>query len=73
MVKVGDHVRFITEDYKEVDALVTCVHGETCINLLWLSLDETKRDPYGRQIERASSVQHESMSPHVRGRVFFTN
>jgi hypothetical protein len=32
-------------------------------NLLWVSGDETKTDPYGRQIERATSVVHKSSNP----------
>lgn len=30
------------------------------INVVYISDDESKRDPYGQQMERASSVSHES-------------
>jgi hypothetical protein len=29
-----------------------------CINVVYVSEDETKRDPYGQQLERLSSLQH---------------
>lgn len=41
-------------------ALVTTVWGPTCVNLLYVSDDPTKKDQYGRQIERPSSVPHGS-------------
>lgn len=34
--------------------------GEPGCNLVYLSGDRTKTDPYGRQIERATSVVHKS-------------
>lgn len=33
-----------------------------CVNLLFTSADESKQDPYGRQIERESSVVHKTDS-----------
>lgn len=43
-------------------ALVTWRHGEgnPSINLVIVSTDASKDDPYGRQIERHSSVVHKS-------------
>jgi hypothetical protein len=35
-------------------------NGEPGCNLLWVSDDDTKTDPYGRQIERATSVVHKT-------------
>ena len=29
-----------------------------CCNLLWVSSDKSKEDPYGRQVERATSVSY---------------
>jgi DNA-binding protein len=49
--KAGDLVEYVGE--KEDGTKVLPV-----INVLYVSADETKTDPYGRQIERASSVQH---------------
>lgn len=35
-----------------------------CINAVWVSLDENKHDPYGRQIERDhTSIIHASSQP----------
>ncbi len=65
-VEVGDVVQVVTEDYTERKALVTCVHGQfggaytPCINVVYVSADAAKRDPYGAQVERMSSLQHRS-------------
>lgn len=67
-LKVGAHVKFVDEQYVEHDALITCVHGEdktefrATVNLLYVSKDPAKHDPYGNQIERKSSVVHQSRS-----------
>jgi hypothetical protein len=45
------------------DALVTAVWSPTCINVVFVSGDDTKQDPYGRQIERSTSIPHKSNSP----------
>ena len=69
---VGAAVVFITSDRQRVNALVEVVHAGAptaeehrqkygswpCVNLLFLSPDPCKIDPYGRQKERASSVSH---------------
>ena len=63
VLKVGDVVTYRDEHGVDHNALVTIVHGNTsqsCINVVYLSEDETKRDSNGRQIERASSVQRKS-------------
>lgn len=59
---VGDAVKVVTSDYKEANALVTAVHGPgyefngewmpPLINAVYVSPDESKRDSFGRQIER---------------------
>jgi hypothetical protein len=52
----GDHVIY-TDAYRvDHDALVTEVHSESCINLVYVSKDKNKFDSHGRQIERQSSV-----------------
>lgn len=50
-------------DSKGVDheALVTAVWSKTCINVAYVSTDEDKRDSWGRQLERDSSVNHVSL------------
>lgn len=78
MVKVGDSIVFVDSHGVDHDALVTAVHGEAreiqmygsnekiwwepCINLVFVSTDENKTDPYGRQLERHTSVGHQSTS-----------
>lgn len=58
--KVGDPV-VVTDEYgKTHNGLVTAVHGPQCINAVYLSDDEAKRDPYGRQVERLSSLQEKA-------------
>lgn len=68
-VQVGDYVHVVDENYIPHAALVTTVHGSfnsgfvPCINVVYVSDDETKHDSYGRQIERMSSLQHLSQGP----------
>lgn len=63
-LKIGDAVRFFDRQHVEHRALVTAIWGEIredwmpCINLVWVSSDEGKADPYGRQLERHTSVAH---------------
>lgn len=72
-VAAGDVVQVVTEDYEQRAALVTVVHGEfregqppPCINVVYVSSDPAKRDPYGSQIERMSSLQHQSATTNMR-------
>jgi hypothetical protein len=37
--------------------------SETCCNLVWVSGDEKRKDSYGRQIVRESSVVHKGSQP----------
>ena len=59
MVKVGDVVTFVDAVTVEHDALVTAVWSENCINVVYVSDDETRTDTYGRQILRETSVSRE--------------
>lgn len=71
-------VRFWDEHRVEHDALLTAVHGTLqrdeddkiiqipCVNLVYVSLDESKTDPYGRQVERKTSVPHTN-DLHIEG------
>lgn len=68
-VKPGDAVLVVDEKYREHIGLVTCVHGSfgdfvPCINVAYVTSEETKRDPYGQQIDRMSSLQHYSAGPN---------
>lgn len=67
-VSPGDPVRIVDEKYGEHIGLVTCVHGRfedfvPCLNVVYVSGDPDKKDPYGQQIERMSSLQHLSQGP----------
>lgn len=71
-LKVGDQVIFIDEQRARHNALVTVVWRDIhhqpegkppgC-NLVFVSGDVTKEDPYGRQIERRTSLVHVSAQP----------
>ena len=72
--KAGEHVVFTDSRGVERSALLTIVHGESLmipardgqeeqeyhpsVNLVFVTGDDSKTDPYGRQIERESSVVH---------------
>ena len=72
---VGDVVIFTDAYGVDHNALVTAVFGEmqsdaedplsyVCLNAVWVSGDESKQDPYGRQIERDhTSIVHASAQP----------
>lgn len=65
---VGDSVVFIDSTRQEHAALVTNVFGAwqdgySGCNVVYTSSDEAKTDPYGRQLERATSVCHVSVNP----------
>lgn len=71
MLQVGQVVTYVDEHSVPHDALITAIHTQSgvieteadeksAINLLWITRDVEKRDPYGQQVERASSVQGQS-------------
>ena len=64
-MKIGDAVTYVDPVANERPAVLTAVWGEAyesapSVNLVFVSDDESKHDPYGRQIERATSVVHRS-------------
>lgn len=62
-MKIGDAVWYVDPIGTQRAALLTAVHGgdsTPCVNLVFVSGDEERHDSYGRQIERESSVVHES-------------
>lgn len=63
---VGDVVIWHDSLGNAYKALVSAVWTPTCINVVFISGDQTKTDPYGRQIERATSCTHKSLQ-HVHG------
>lgn len=77
-LEVGSNVIYTDEHFADHVALVTAIWGQPdwrehciepnqacvpCINLVYVSGDNTKDDPYGRQIERSTSVVHASSQP----------
>lgn len=66
-LNVGDAVIFIDENRVDRPAVVTKVWssagGLPGCNLVFVSGDDTKDDPYGRQIERRTSIVHISQQP----------
>lgn len=62
---VGKAVKFTDTKGVQHDALVTCdfstkTYSPGSVNVTYVSSDSDKSDPYGRQIERASSIPHKS-------------
>lgn len=73
--QVGDVVIFVDEHAKRHNALLTAVHGTSvadgaetyhpAVNVVFVTDDSSKTDPYGSQIERETSVVHRiSQSAH---------
>lgn len=68
-LKIGDSIVYIDAHRESHPALVTKVWpgcgGGTIpgCNLVIVSSDETKQDPYGQQLERFTSVVHKSLNP----------
>jgi len=61
-VKVGELVVWHDSLGNAHNALVTAVWTPNCINVVFVSGDETKTDPYGRQIERATSCSYKDQN-----------
>jgi len=61
MPKLGQFVVFHDQKGQPHDALITAVWSEECVNVLFVSSDERRKDDTGRQIERSASVQHKSV------------
>ena len=70
--KVGDVIVFHDDEGKPHNALVTVYWGNPtedyigCLNLVMVSGDESRKDQYGRQVERVTSIMHKS-NMHVHG------
>jgi hypothetical protein len=60
-LEIGSSVVYVTPKGERRNALVTAVWSDICCNAVFVTADETKKDTYGRQIERATSVVHKSM------------
>lgn len=63
---IGQSVVFTDSHGMGHPALITAVHGtataqwQASVNLLYVTNDTSKTDPYGHQIERNSSVVHKT-------------
>lgn len=68
MPSVGEAVIYCDPRGKDHNALVQCVWGPVCVNVLYLSDDETRKDNYGRQSLHETSVSHVSNPGTVHGR-----
>ena len=65
MLKECSPVKYVDHEGVEHDALVTEVHGPEewnqefySVNLVYITKDASKRDSYGAQLERDTSVVH---------------
>jgi hypothetical protein len=69
-VAPGDVVIVVDERYVTHQALVTTVHGgfegkyPPSLNVAYISADPASTDPYGRQVERLSSLAHYLSGPN---------
>ena len=69
MPQIGDAVTVVDSTSKTHEALVTCVftwpgdEEHASINAVFVSNDAAKDDPYGRQIERLTSLPHQTHQP----------
>ena len=74
--EVGDAVIFFDDYRRQVNAILTAIHGEVsggpveghpdqkwyipCVNLVYVVPDKDKQDMWGRQKDHASSCEHAS-------------
>lgn len=70
--QVGDVIEYVDEVSISHDALVTVYWGGDrpggALNCVYVSGDAEKTDPYGRQLERASSVSRQQEGSTAHGR-----
>jgi len=62
MPEIGQAVIWHDNRGRAHNALVTAVWGPRCINILWVSSDESRKDDCGRQFERQTSAPHKSQN-----------
>ncbi len=64
MITVGGRVTYVDHFGQAREALITAIWGDPeskpAINVVFVSNDTAREDSWGRQIERDSSVVHES-------------
>lgn len=62
-MEIGNSVEYVDASGNWHEAFVTAIHGggdTPSVNLVYVSDDESQTDQYGRQIQRSTSVVHES-------------
>jgi hypothetical protein len=69
-MQAGDFVIYTDEVRRDHNAVITAVWGPDCINVVFVSPDESKTDSYGRQIERQTSVSRYNETSNNFGRCF---
>ncbi len=66
-VAIGAAVIYVDPRGKRREAIVTAVWGKPeehpAINVVFVSADDAKHDNCGRQVERATSVVHQTAQP----------
>lgn len=62
-VAIGDAVIFTDPKGSDHHAVCTNSFGPICINVAFVSGDESRTDTFGRQIERSTSVLHQNTAP----------
>jgi hypothetical protein len=85
-LKIGQVIKFVDSKRRERDALVTYIHLGTetdietfkekygsypCINLVAVTCDEDRKDPYGQQTEHATSVSYWNAAYAAAGGYFY--
>lgn len=63
MIQIGDAVVYVDPVAVPHNALVTQVWSQECLNVVFVSGDTARGDSYGRQIERSTSLMHQSIVP----------
>ena len=66
-IEIGNVVALTDEVGQDHLALVTAVWGDgsdaSSLNVVFVSKDESATDPYGRQVDRRTSILHHSRQP----------
>ncbi len=55
---IGEACVFVDPRGQRFDALITAVHGPSCINVVYVNDAPDQKDNYGQKLMRATSVSH---------------
>ncbi len=66
-LQVGDVVTFVDATGTPHTSLVTAWWSEMCCNVVYVAGDPEKKDTYGRQIERNTSLLHKDTMGTAHG------